>query len=118
MNDSIWFCERCGNTFNSEEGEGGVTLTDDINSHYMGKLAPNVPPHRVCYECADDLFDVVKECAKNCLKCEASTKWGLSIGDCLKFQLKFEVIDLPNTERPLKGSIEEAKEILQIFGRF
>lgn len=118
MNESEWFCERCGKAFDLERGEGWATLTGDEESYYRGKLTPLVPFEKVCYTCADRLLALVEKCEKNCLHCEATTGWGLSISDCLKFQLKFELIELPQIQRPLKGSIEEAKEILRIFGRF
>jgi len=38
--------------------------------------------------------------------------------DCLKFQLKFDLLELSQNQPPLKGSVEEAKEILRIFDRF
>ncbi|MCJ7497736.1 MAG: hypothetical protein MUO78_06340, partial [candidate division Zixibacteria bacterium] len=113
-----WVCERCGRAFDLENVEGWVTLTEDEDSYYKGKLTLLVPYERVCYECADELLAVVEKCEKDCLNCEATLLWGLSISDCLKFQLKFEVIELPQTKQPPKGSIEEAKEILQIFDRF
>ncbi|MDI6776931.1 MAG: hypothetical protein QMD03_06790 [Syntrophales bacterium] len=118
MNESKWVCERCRKAFDLGQGEGWVTLTEDEDSYYKAKLTPLVSYEKVCYECADELFAVVEKCDKNCLNCETAVMWGLSISDCLKFQLKFEVIQLPQIERPLKGSIEEAREILRIFGGF
>ncbi|GFO95904.1 hypothetical protein ig2599ANME_0086 [groundwater metagenome] len=118
MKKSIWLCERCQKKFDSDEGEGGVILTEDENSYVMGKLNPIVPYHRVCYGCADELLAVVAKCNKNCFNCEATMKCGLSICDCLKFQLRFEVIKLPPPERPFRSSMEEANEIMKIFSRF
>ncbi len=43
MTKSIWLCERCQKKFDSDEGEGGVILTEDENSYIMGKLNPIVP---------------------------------------------------------------------------
>jgi hypothetical protein len=104
--------------FDVEKGEGGITLSEDMDSYYKGRLTPSMPYERVCYECADELLSIVEKCNKQCQSCEATLVWGLSIMDCLKFQLRFEVIDLPQQPPPEKGSIEEAKEILRIFGRF
>jgi len=118
MKESRWVCERCEREFDLEENEGWINLTEDKDSYHNGKLTPLVPYERVCYDCADELLAVVEKCDKNCLDCEAAIIWGLSISDCLKFQLKFEVLELPPVQRPLQGSIEEAREILRIFADF
>jgi len=118
MKESRWVCERCEREFDLEENEGWINLTEDEDSYHNGKLTPLVPYEKVCYDCADELLAVVEKCDKNCLDCEAAIIWGLSISDCLKFQLKFEVLELPPVQRPLQGSIEEAREILRIFADF
>jgi len=64
------------------------------------------------------LLAIVEKCDKQCYNCEATMVWGLSIMDCLKFQLKFELIELPQQHPPKKDSLEEAQEILSIFHRF
>lgn len=118
MYESKWICERCIREFDLEEGEGWIKLTEDGDSYYEGKLTLLVPYEKVCYDCADELFSIVEKCDKQCQYCEVTTVWGLSIMDCLKFQLKFDLIDLPEEQLPMKGSLEEAKEILRIFDRF
>ena len=118
MSETSWACERCGREFDLEKGEGWIILSGEEHSYHGGKLTPLVPYEKVCYECADELLAVVEKCDKNCLDCEATIIWGLSISDCLKFQLKFEVLQLPPVQRPLQGSIEEAREILRIISRF
>ncbi|MFQ5825677.1 MAG: hypothetical protein ACE5JB_16690 [bacterium] len=91
---------------------------EDEDSHYEAKFSPLVPNEKVCYDCADELFAIVEKCDKQCQYCEATTIWGLSIMDCLKFQLKFDLLDLPKVQPPKRGSLEEAKEVLRIFDRF
>jgi len=118
MNENKWFCERCGNEFDLERGEGWVRVVEEEQSLSDGKLTPAVPFETVCYNCADELYVVVEKCDKNCHHCEASIVWGLSIKDCLKFQLKFDLIKLPQKAHPPKASIEEAKQILEIFSPF
>jgi len=113
-----WVCERCRKVFDLGKGQGWVTLTEDEDSYYKGKLTSLVLYEKVCYECADELLAVVEKYDKNYLNCDAAVLWGLSISDCLKFQLKFEVIELPQIKQPLKGTTEEAREILRIFNRF
>lgn len=113
-----WVCERCGMEYDIEKGDGWVCLTVEQDSYYRGKLTPLVPHEKVCYECADELLAIVEKCDKQCYMCEATTIWGLSIMDCLKFQLKFDLINLPHKLKPMSGSLEEAKEILRIFDRF
>jgi hypothetical protein len=118
MNENKWFCERCGNEFDLEAGEGSVTLVDEVQLLADGKLFPVVPFERVCYNCADDLLAIVEKCDKRCHTCEATIVWGLSIKDCLKFQLKFDLIELPQKPQPPKGSIEEARQVLEILRWF
>jgi hypothetical protein len=118
MNENKWFCERCGNEFDLEAGEGWVRLVEEEQSLADGKFVPVMPFETVCYNCADDLYAIVEKCDKRCHNCEATIVWGLSIKDCLKFQLKFDLIELPRRPQPPKGSIEEARQILEIFSRF
>jgi hypothetical protein len=118
MSELRWVCENCRRDFDLERGEGWVTLTGDEDSYRKGKLTSLVPYEKVCYECADELLATVEKCDKNCLNCEATVIWGLSINECLKFQIKFGLIELPQRKRPPMGTIEEAREILRIFNRF
>ena len=118
MNESRWICERCGREFDLENGDGGVTLVDEEISSQDGKLTPLVPYEKVCYECADELLSLVEKCNKECWNCEVTVLWGLSVMDCLKLQLKFELLDLPQRKPPRRGGLEEAKEILTLFNRF
>lgn len=118
MIESKWVCERCGREYNLENMEGWITLTEDKDSYWKGKLTPLVPHEQVCYECADELLSLVETCNKDCENCEVTIIWGLSIMDCLKFQLKFDLLTLQQSELPPKDSIEETKEILKVFNRF
>jgi hypothetical protein len=110
MNESKWICERCEREYDLEEGEGWVTLVEEEDP--LGKITLQEPYDCVCYECADELLAIVEKCDKQCYNCEATMVWGLSIMDCLKFQLKFELIELPQQQPPKKDSLEEAQEIL------
>lgn len=118
MDENKWFCERCGNEFDLEAGEGWVRLVEEEQSLADGKLFPVVPFERICYNCADDLLAIVEKCDKRCDNCEATFLWGLSIKDCLKFQLKFDVIEPPQKPPPPRGSIEEARQFFEIFKWF
>lgn len=118
MDESRWVCERCGKEYDLEMGAGWITLAGDQASYYNGKLTPLVPYERVCYECSDELLAIVEKCNKQCQYCDVTTVWGLSDMDCLKFQLEFGLIEVPQKPRPPKGSVEEAKEFLRIFTRF
>jgi len=119
MEEGKWICERCGREYDLENGDGWVTLVEDEESHLRGKPIFSLASYEeVCYECADELYEVVEKCNKDCLHCEVTLQRGLSVMECLKFQLKFDLIALPEKQRPLEGSLEEAKEILKIFDRF
>lgn len=118
MNESKWSCEKCQRVFDLGKGEGWVILAGDDGSYYKGKLTPLVPYEKVCYECADELLAVVERCNSDCGNCDVTLIWGLSIMDCLRFQLKFGLLHLPQKVQPPKGSVEEAKEILKIFDNF
>jgi DNA-directed RNA polymerase subunit RPC12/RpoP len=115
MNESKWICERCKREYDLENGEGWIRLVADQPSHSDGKLSPLEPYETVCYECSDELLAIVEKCDKQCQYCEVPILWGLSVMDCLKYQLKFDLLDLPERPEPPKGSVEEAKEILRIF---
>jgi len=118
MNESKWFCKRCEREFDLERGEGWIFLAGEQDSYFNGKLSPLEPHEKVCYECADELLAIVEKCDKQCRYCDVTMIWGLSVMDCLKFQLKFDLIEVPQRPQPPKGSVEEAKEILRIFARF
>lgn len=120
MNESRWTCERCKKEFDLEMGEGWVALAEEIPSPEHGKLNPLEPYEKVCYECADELYAIVEKCNQDCMNCEATMLWGLSIRDCLRFQLKFDLLNLPLPEgkMPVLGSLYEAKEVLRVFKRF
>ena len=113
MNDSKWLCERCGREFDLEIGEGWVTLVEEEPSPQDSKLTPLEPYEIVCYECADELYAIVERCNKDCPKCGVTTMWGLSIKDCLKFQLKFDLIDI--SQCPIKYGLEDTKSLLRIL---
>jgi len=93
MEESKWICGRCGKEYDLEEGEGWAILVEEEPLPQDGKLTPLVPYESVCYKCADELYAVMEKCNKDCLNCEVTTTWGLSIKDCLKFQLKSDHID-------------------------
>lgn len=93
MEESKWVCERCGKEYDLEKGEGWVILVEEEPLPQDGKHTPLVPYESVCYKCADELYAIMEKCNKDCLNCEATTIWGLSIEDCLEFQLKFDLID-------------------------
>lgn len=118
MDETKWTCARCKKESDLEDGEGWITLVDDEHSYQNGKLTPLAPYETICYECGDEMLCIVEGCDKRCWECEVVAIWGLSIMDCLKFQLKFELINLPQKSQPLKGSLEETKEVLGIFDRF
>ena len=111
MNETKWVCERCGKEFDLEYGEGWVTLVEEELSPQDGKLTPLVPYERVCYECADELYAIVEKCNKDCLNCEVTTIWGLSIKDCLKFQLKFGLIEHPHSPSQMENNLSDIKRL-------
>jgi len=113
MDESKWICERCGREYDLEKGEGWVTLVEDQNS--VGKLTSKEPYDCVCYECADELLAIVKKCDKQCYNCEATMVWGLSIMDCLNFQLKLDLIKLPQQQVSKKNNLETTKENSRIL---
>jgi len=117
MNESKWVCERCGREFDLEYGESGVILVEEEPSPQDGKLTPLEPYEKVCYECADELYAIVEKCNKDCLNCGVTTIWGLSIKDCLKFQLMFDLIDYIQCPSPMKDSLEDTKEVLRVLNR-
>jgi len=51
MDESKWICERCRREYDLEEGEGWVTLAEDLET--IGKLTSQEPYDCVCYECED-----------------------------------------------------------------
>ena len=119
MNESRWICERCRRQFDLEMGEGWVALAEEIPSSDHGKLTSLEPYEKVCYECADELYAIVEKCNQDCINCGATVTWGLSIRDCLMFQLKFDLLNLPPPEGkvPVLGGLYEPKEVLRVFKR-
>jgi hypothetical protein len=117
MNESVWVCERCGKEYDLEMGEGWVVLTEEIPSPEHGKLSPIESFEAVCYECADELLAVVEKCNKDCLHCEATQVWGLSINDCVRFQFKFDLLQPapPQGKVPVFGCWYEAEDVLRVF---
>lgn len=118
--ETIWTCERCFRKFDLEIGEGWVSLAEEIPSPEDGKLNSLEPYETVCYECADELYAIVEKCDQDCLSCEATMTWGLSIRDCLQFQLKFDLLTLPQPKGKVAfmGSLYEAEELVRMFRRF
>jgi len=117
MIEPKWKCERCSREYDLEEGEGWVTLVEEDYINEESKLTPLVPFDAVCYECADELLAITAKCNKFCLTCDAVTLWGLSIKDCLKFQVKFDQITLPSPTPPSKGNLEKTKQASKFFER-
>lgn len=115
MNESKWVCERCGREFDLEYGEGWVNIAPEKPTPQDGKLTPLEPYEKVCYECADELLAVVEKCNMDCLNCEVTSIWGLSIKDCFEFQLMFDVIDYAQIPSPVKDSIQDTKEMLRLL---
>lgn len=117
MIESKWICERCERKFDLENGDSWVTLVEEELSPQDGKLTPLEPYERICYKCADKLYAIVEKCNKDCLTCEVIIIWGLSIKDCLNFQLKFNLIDFSHCPSPYKNSLEDTEEILRTLNR-
>lgn len=93
--ETKWTCEKCMKEFDLEMGEGWVSLAEEIPSPEDGKLNSLKPYEVVCYACADELYAAVEKCDQDCLSCEATETWGLSIRDCLRFREKFDLLTLP-----------------------
>jgi hypothetical protein len=119
MDESVWTCERCGKKYDLEMGEGWVLLAGETPSPDDGKLGPLEPYEAVCYECADALQAVVEKCDHNCVDCEVPWTWGLSVKDCLLFQLKFGLLELrvprPQGKVVFMGSLCDANAVLEQF---
>ncbi|OHB65881.1 MAG: hypothetical protein A2Y76_04725 [Planctomycetes bacterium RBG_13_60_9] len=119
MDEPTWKCERCGREFDLEMGEGRVLLAEETPSPDDGKLNPLEPYEAVCYDCADVLHGLVEKCDRNCVGCEVPRTWGLSVRDCLQFQMKFGLLELrvpePQGEVKFMGSLCDAKAVLEQF---
>ncbi len=119
MGESKWVCERCGREYDLEMGEGWVLLAEEAPSPDDGKLSPLEPYEAVCYDCADVLHAVVKKCDRRCVSCEVPRTWGLSIKECLQFQMKFGLLKLqvPQAQRKANfmGRLGEAEMVLTQF---
>jgi hypothetical protein len=119
MDETKWICERCGKEYDLEMGEGWVLLAGEMPSPEDGKLGPVEPYEAVCYECADVLHALVEKCDRNCVDCEVPWTWGLSVKDCLQFQLKFGLLELrvpqPQGKVNFMGCLCDAKMVLAQF---
>ena len=120
METTKWTCEKCKREFDLEVGEGWVSLAEEIPSPEDGKLNSLEPYEMVCYKCADELYAIVEDCNQCCISCEATKTWGLSIRDCLQFQLKYDLLTLPKPKGkvPFMGSLYEAEELERMFRRY
>ena len=120
MKQTKWTCERCKRTFDLEMGEGWIVLAEEIRASEHGRLTQLEPYEKVCYECADQLYAILEKCNQDCINCEATNIWGLSIRDCLQFQLKFDLLNLPQAQGqvPVMGSLYESEDVRRVFGRF
>lgn len=120
MDESTWICERCGEEYDLEMGEGRVLLAEEMLSPEDDRLSSLEPYGAVCYDCADVLYGLVEKCDRNCLDCEVPKTWGLSVRDCLQFQLKFDLLDLPLPQGKVNfmGCLYDAKEVLEVFNPF
>ena len=119
MDESKWVCERCGRQYDLEMGEGWVLLAPEIPSPDDGILSPSEPYEAVCYECADELQAMVEKCDKNCVECEVPRTWGLSVKNCLQFQMEFGLLELrvprPRGEVNFMGFPCNANAVLEQF---
>ncbi|MHC1635525.1 MAG: hypothetical protein ACXQTS_02730 [Candidatus Methanospirareceae archaeon] len=94
MEETLWICERCGEIYDLEEEEW-VELVEDEKMHQICRVPASPEPYRrVCYDCVDELLEVIERCNKDCLHCEVTLEWGLSVMECLKLQKEFEFEDL------------------------
>lgn len=119
MEENKWVCERCGKEYDLEEGEGWITRVEDEETHGMGRNPSSPEPYEaVCYNCADELLGIMEECDKDCLHCDVTSEWGLSIMECLRFLTKFELIDLPKEEYRTFRAYDEAVEILRLLSGY
>lgn len=120
MEITKWTCDRCLKESDLEMGEGWVSLAEEIPSPEDGKLNSFEPYEMVCYECADELYATVEKCNKDCINCEATKAWGLSIRECLQFQLKFDLLTLPEPKGkvPFMGGLYETEELKRLFKRY
>ena len=119
MSESMWTCERCGRKFDLEMGEGWVSLAEEIPSPGDGKVNAQEPYEVVCHDCADILQALVEKCDRNCIACAVPKTWGLSVRDCLQFQMRFGLLQLqmprPQGKVNFLGCLCDAKAVLEQF---
>jgi hypothetical protein len=119
MDESKWTCERCGRQYDLEMGEGWVLLAGEIPSPEDGKLSPLEPYEAVCYDCADVLHGLIEKCDQSCEDCEVPRIWGLTVKDCLQFQMKFGLLELqvprPQGKVNFMGCLCDARMVLEQF---
>lgn len=94
MDESKWICERCGQQYDLEMGEGWVLLAPEMPSPNDGEIGSRAPYEAVCCDCADQLQGLAQKCDRNCVDCEVPRTWGLSVKECLQFQMKFGLLEL------------------------
>jgi hypothetical protein len=119
MDESKWTCDRCGEEYDLEKGEGWVLLVEETPSPDDDKLSSIEPYDAVCYDCADVLHRLTEECNRNCVACEVPRTWGLTVRDCLEFQMKFGLLELEvpqvQGEANFMGCLCDARDVLRQF---
>jgi hypothetical protein len=122
MDESKWTCERCGQKYDLEMGEGWVLLSPEIRSPDEGIVNPVEPYEAVCHDCADVLYNLVENCDRGCEECAVPRTWRLSVKECLQFQMKFGLLKLrvprPKGKVALMGCLCDAKVVLEQFGSY
>lgn len=122
MDESKWTCERCGKEHDLEMGEGWVLLSPEIRSPDDGIVGPFEPYEAVCYDCADVLYSLVETCDRGCEECAVPRTWGLSVKECLQFQMRFGLLKLhvprPKGKVAFMGCLCDAKVVLEPFGSY
>lgn len=119
MDESEWICERCGKRYDLELGEGWVLLSPETRSPDDGIVGPLEPYEAVCYDCADVLYGLVEICDRGCEHCAVPRTWGLSVKECLQFQMRFGLLELrvprPHGKVNFMGFPCDANAVLEQF---
>ncbi len=122
MDESKWICERCGKEYDLEMGDGWVLLSPEIRSPDDGIVGSLQPYEAVCHECADVLHGLVEKCDYGCEDCAVPRTWGLTVKECLQFQMKFGLLKLrvprPKGKVLFMGCLCDAGVVLEQFGSY
>lgn len=93
-------CQRCSRTVDRRE-VGLVRIVWEVRGDPSeeGVLNPTTPHEVVCYECADELLEILGKCGpdggRDCLECPVVTEWSLSLKECILNKMKWGVIPKP-----------------------